>query len=52
MSEPDAESERELSYTEAAELAFVLHTQRRFEESEMLYRQLLHARTSCTTSVC
>jgi predicted TPR repeat methyltransferase len=44
MSEPDAESERELSYTEAAELAFVLHTQRRFEESEMLYRQLLHAK--------
>jgi len=43
MSEPDTENRRELTYDEAAALAFRLHTQRRFEESEVLYKTLLEA---------
>lgn len=43
MNEPDAVNRRELTYAEAAELAFRLHTQQRFDESEILYKALLEA---------
>src|SRR3977135_4330853 len=41
MTEPIAGKELSLTYPEAVELGFRLHTQRRFHESEAIYRELL-----------
>ena len=43
MSEPTAARDLELTYPEAAEFAFRLHTQRRYQEAETIYRELLKA---------